>query len=1194
MHKHLIRKITPLSVLSLLFYSFAAKAQLPVPTAPYANGNPIVIGTGAGEYNWTNSKIYGGTGSPNNIDLVDTDITISATAFSGGARTVFAGSGLKNISGTAKVTFNGSNNLFNIPTTNSTDGNYQIQSLFGGNDVSGRVENAHIIMNSGRVRFYIMGGSSSTTGSETGNTLIEINGGVLGFSPDESEAAGQGELYGGSLQEINPVTGNTHIKIAGNKYDKSAYSQGDDVTLIRQHVCGGGGGAKSIVKGNTLIDISGGSIYGMICGGNGGDGGRVEGNTVVNMSGGEVRTDGNGGNGGNIYGGSYRGSFFGNGNTVKGSTFVNISNDAYVQGHIVGGGRYSGRYGTSVVENDATVTIEGGRVDGNVYAGGEGGSSYVQGTATVILKNMDNSNSFASVFSNNIERGAIGASGKANMVFDNYTANNSAKIGSSSASFDTLTFRNNSQLTIDPSTNYYANNWTIEYGSVVNVTGNTSTATTTGLFHNGSQLILDSLAYLALDLRGDYEAGIGSALVMEAASPTNKDSLCIAGTAKKNSNGDATHLTLTLDPAWDGSRINLIQATDAGSDADAFYMDNSTTVLPGRYVILDDEVSGANRIWFITAICAPFNAVITGPSNGTENTTYTFTSNGTPTDHSFQWAVTNGTIISGQGTSEITAQFTANGTVSLIYKNQGGCESTQASHPITITSAPTPCPSFPAVISGPESGCANTEYVFTVNSDAGDHGFEWTVTNGSIIKGQGTAKITAIFEGDGTVALKYKNQAGCESEQGLLTIAIDEIVSTPIIEGTVSVSIGDVSIYKVEENPGVGYLWEVENGTIVSGQGTNEITVEWDIEGEGGVRLVYTQGACSITEALKVTALDPQEQNTPGFTQNEPEQCLDNNLFVFTNTSKLTPPNELVGYLWDFGDGTTSEEENPTHRYEKAGTYRVTLTVFGTLVDNTITKTVTLLDKPVIRTQPSGEIVLCSGDRLQLDVEVDGAISGYQWYKNDKEIPGANDLSYVVENPGESDNGFYKLLVFGPCDSVFTTPVNVRIGSSDLLVQKWENVLAVKSVPEENGGHEFTSYQWYKNGVLMNGETKSYLYVSGEIDYSALYSVRLKTSAGLEFQTCGQPFEPKNNILVRAYPNPVEKGQPLKLEISGVDMNTNVEWLLVDFKGVILQKQRMNEMQTDIRMPEVAGIYILRVNIYSDVPESKYFKIIVK
>ncbi|MGW8324071.1 MAG: PKD domain-containing protein [Desulfobacterales bacterium] len=42
----------------------------------------------------------------------------------------------------------------------------------------------------------------------------------------------------------------------------------------------------------------------------------------------------------------------------------------------------------------------------------------------------------------------------------------------------------------------------------------------------------------------------------------------------------------------------------------------------------------------------------------------------------------------------------------------------------------------------------------------------------------------------------------------------------------------------------------------------------------------------------------------------------------FTNESSGTP----TSYLWDFGDGLTSTEENPTHQYNAPGTYTVKLT----------------------------------------------------------------------------------------------------------------------------------------------------------------------------------------------------------------------------------------------------------------------------
>ncbi|MEM0466695.1 MAG: C1 family peptidase [Candidatus Thermoplasmatota archaeon] len=50
---------------------------------------------------------------------------------------------------------------------------------------------------------------------------------------------------------------------------------------------------------------------------------------------------------------------------------------------------------------------------------------------------------------------------------------------------------------------------------------------------------------------------------------------------------------------------------------------------------------------------------------------------------------------------------------------------------------------------------------------------------------------------------------------------------------------------------------------------------------------------------------------------------------------------EITGWLWNFGDGQTSSEQNPTHHYSEAGVYNVSLTVTDTMFhEKTITKTV--------------------------------------------------------------------------------------------------------------------------------------------------------------------------------------------------------------------------------------------------------------
>jgi PKD repeat protein len=54
----------------------------------------------------------------------------------------------------------------------------------------------------------------------------------------------------------------------------------------------------------------------------------------------------------------------------------------------------------------------------------------------------------------------------------------------------------------------------------------------------------------------------------------------------------------------------------------------------------------------------------------------------------------------------------------------------------------------------------------------------------------------------------------------------------------------------------------------------------------------------------------------------------------FTDTSTETP----TSWLWDFGDKTTSTEQNPTHSYSKQGNYTVSLTAYNIAGSNTVTK----------------------------------------------------------------------------------------------------------------------------------------------------------------------------------------------------------------------------------------------------------------
>src|SRR5690606_3210126 len=51
-------------------------------------------------------------------------------------------------------------------------------------------------------------------------------------------------------------------------------------------------------------------------------------------------------------------------------------------------------------------------------------------------------------------------------------------------------------------------------------------------------------------------------------------------------------------------------------------------------------------------------------------------------------------------------------------------------------------------------------------------------------------------------------------------------------------------------------------------------------------------------------------------------------------------------YLWDFGDGNDSDEENPSHTYDETGEYTVTLTAMNDCGSETIEYVINIADVP--------------------------------------------------------------------------------------------------------------------------------------------------------------------------------------------------------------------------------------------------------
>ncbi|WP_157454144.1 PKD domain-containing protein [Crocinitomix catalasitica] len=111
-----------------------------------------------------------------------------------------------------------------------------------------------------------------------------------------------------------------------------------------------------------------------------------------------------------------------------------------------------------------------------------------------------------------------------------------------------------------------------------------------------------------------------------------------------------------------------------------------------------------------------------------------------------------------------------------------------------------------------------------------------------------------------------------------------------------------------------------------------------------------------------------------GFIANVTSTCT--GIVEFTDLSDFSP----AEWLWEFGDGTTSAEENPTHIYELSGTYTVTLTVSNEAGDDSeIIVSYIVVDKPEA---PVGEDVSICGPGL-VTMNVTGTGGDLEWFNDE-------------------------------------------------------------------------------------------------------------------------------------------------------------------------------------------------------------------
>ena len=276
----------------------------------------------------------------------------------------------------------------------------------------------------------------------------------------------------------------------------------------------------------------------------------------------------------------------------------------------------------------------------------------------------------------------------------------------------------------------------------------------------------------------------------------------------------------------------------------------------------------------VTKVIPVAPSAIAGPTN-----VCTYSNSGLPATYSivavanasgYNWAVpANATIVSGQGTTSITVTFDpAYTTGSITVQSLAVCGS---SVPKALGVAKT-VPAAPLAIAGPTNVCTYSNSglpaTYSIGAVTNATSYNWAVpANATIVSGQGTTSITVTYTPayiSGSISVQ--SVAVCGNSVAKTLSVVKTIPAAPLaITGPTNVctysNSGLPATYTVAAVVNAtSYNWAVPaNATIVSGQGSNSITVTYTPAYVSGSISVQSVAVCgnSVAKTLSVVKTIP-------------------------------------------------------------------------------------------------------------------------------------------------------------------------------------------------------------------------------------------------------------------------------------------------------------------------------------------------
>ena len=208
-------------------------------------------------------------------------------------------------------------------------------------------------------------------------------------------------------------------------------------------------------------------------------------------------------------------------------------------------------------------------------------------------------------------------------------------------------------------------------------------------------------------------------------------------------------------------------------------------------------------------------------------------------------------------------------------------------------------------------------------------------------------------------------------------------IMPPLVENDGPYCVGETIHLTGNAQSGASYSWSGPGNWTATGQDVTRPNCTMAMAGTYTCTITLS-GQTSSTDTQVIIYANPTANfSVPTAYAGVPTQ--------FTSTSTTNPAGQTItSYLWNFGDGQTSTQQNPTHTYATPGSYTVTLTVACGENTCTNTKTQTLNVQSSMSTNITGDNSICQNNTITLNANATGGTGTYTyaWKENGAPVGG--------------------------------------------------------------------------------------------------------------------------------------------------------------------------------------------------------------